>query len=317
MKKQRKQRLSLVDVITRPVTPVVNKTGYKTKAEFFAAEKDAAEKPVRDAIEVQRQAFLKRRKLASEFWSRRPVSELNLNHFKDSAVDLTFAAPRTTDREYTTEEFNQACENWYDHSLSKSGHLLSPDGVLRLCAFSEIHARAGYDFSQPATWQAAFDYLAFNLKAFGDELDSSRVPRQSEPPAPQPTLDDIENLALESTDGRKQALKIVEELASAEASVICGQWLEQLKRDYDFTPDTKQINEVVRWFNFNAKNWLRHKCYDECRRSLVSQGIFPDIRTNDEREAALIEAGPALATLGFDDRVALKNRIRRLSDRVF
>jgi hypothetical protein len=142
------------------------------------------------------------------------------------------------------------------------------------------------------------------------------VPQAETPAEPQPTLDNIENYALESTSGRKQALKIVEELASAEAAVICGQWLSQIKRDYDFVPSRQQITEVVRWFNFNAKNWLRHRSYDECRRALVSQKLFPrHMLSNDEIVCQEIERETTpLMAMGFDDRVALKTKIRRLAD---
>lgn len=316
---KKKQRItSLAGLLTIPVTPVVNKTGWQTKAEFFAAEKDLAEKPTRDAIAIQEDAYRKLRKLASEFWSR-PIGELQLSIYQDSAKDVTFDAPPVVRESYSREDLIAACDQWHDSSFVHSGYNLNPDGVMRLCCFGESQARAGVDFSQPLAWEFAFFHLKDNLKAFAvGELDSSKVPRAEPPAEPQPQIEDIENLALESTDGRKQALKIVEELASAEASVICGQWLEHLKRDYDFTPDTKQINEVVRWFNFNAKNWLGHKCYDECRRALVSQGIFPaHLLTNDEIVCQEIERDQTpLMKMGFDDRRNLRTKILRLTDRV-
>ena len=59
---KRKGIRSLAETFAVPVTPVVNKTNWETKAQMESRWKDETEKPVRDAIEVQRQAFFEEEK---------------------------------------------------------------------------------------------------------------------------------------------------------------------------------------------------------------------------------------------------------------
>jgi hypothetical protein len=313
----KKRKLHYADLSSIPVTPTPNVTGWKSKSEIMAGYREDAERPVKQAVAAIESTYSQLRKLAREFWSR-PVDQLQLSIYQDSARDVTFDAPPVVKQSYTRDELIAACDKWHADYFVNSGYVLSESGVLRLCCFGESQARAGADMSQPAAWQAVFDHLRENLKAFAEgELDSSRVPRAEPPAPPQLKISDIENLALESTEGRKQALAIVTELASVEASKVCEAWLLHLQRDYQFSPSPQQIQAVVAWFNRNAKNWLRYESYNECRRFLSQTGEagFPDLRTNDERLCEMIERESSpLMKMGFHDKRDLKNKIMRLAD---
>jgi hypothetical protein len=311
----RKRKLHYCDLGSIPVTEVPNRSGWQSKAEFLASEKEAAERPVKEAIASLESTYGQLRTLASQFWSR-PVRELQLSIYQDSARDVTFNAP-PAEKIFTREDLIAACDRWHDEFFVNTGYELNPDGVMRLCCFGESQARAGADMSQPLAWGLAFAHLRDNLHAFGDELDSSRAPHAEPPAPPQPTLSDLEKFAkpLDSTDGRLEALKIVEELASTEAAGMLSQWLQHLKDVWKFTPTISQNRAVLAWFRRNAtESWLNPESYNRCRRSLSAQGVW-DLLTIDEREAQAIEQSTTpLAKMGFYDKRDLKTRIARLSE---
>jgi hypothetical protein len=274
---KKKQRITLANLAQVPLTPVVNKTGFETLKEFTARLEREKEAPIKEAIEVQRQAFLKLRKLASEFWSR-PVGELQLGIYQDSARDVTFTPPPPVREQYSREDLIAACDKWYADSFSKSGFNLNPDGVLRLCCFGESQARAGCDFSQPLGWQAAFDHLKDNLHAFGDELDSSRVPQPVETPEvqPQPTLDELlETTSGESAAGRKKLIDAVtEDLSNGEYRACWSAFVTSIYDNFRYVLNDREkrliYDTLLRRGRLNSP-----RDYDAVRVNLVQAGSLP------------------------------------------
>jgi hypothetical protein len=313
---KRKRLVSPWSLGSLPVTPVENKSGWESREQFYANEREKAERPIREQQEQITASLRQLQKLATEYWSQ-PVATLAKNLRSELSKDSGFFTPVVRDQ-FTIEEAQAAFDIWCDTEMQKTtGYSFATfDGGSRCVLYGVSQAHHGSDMSQPTSWAAAFARtLQLAIYQPGElSFDKSKAPKAVEAPAPQPKIEDIDNYSLESTAGRKAALAVVEELASSEAAEMCRLWLDQLKRDYDFTPTDAQIKHVVAWFNRNNKNWLRHEAYNECRRSLVSQFIFPEhMLTRDERQSREME-GVNLGALGYDQRIRLMNRVQRLAD---
>jgi hypothetical protein len=170
-------------------------------------------------------------------------------------------------------------------------------------------------------WQTAFLHLKDNLKAF-QPGDFAKEPREVhvEVQAPAPTLADIEATNTDSTEGRRKALAIVEELATSDAVNIYRMWLDSLAQNFNFVPDDNQNKKICDWILRNGKSWLSHRTYDEARRWAVSAYVFPEfsssgksLLTNDEILCRDLETVP-LGTLGYDERSRLYNKLQRQRD---
>jgi hypothetical protein len=296
------------------LTPVKRLTG--SYAEYLAEEKEKADAAIREQIELHAATLVRLRELSSLFWSR-PVDQIIPEIYWDSSKDLTLNIPASC-AQYERADLEDAADKWYFTMLKPTGGDFSAHGATRMRAYAEASAFHGFDMSQPAGFQAAWLHLKDDLHAFadGEVLGESHVPQVETPAEPQPKIEDIENLALESTEGRKQALAIVEGLYSLDASKVCAAWLDSLKSAWSFFPDANQIQHILAWFRNGGRNWLRYPEYDACRRSLVSQGIFPPhLLTNDEIVCAEIENEQTpLMKMGLRDKRDLKNKIMRLAD---
>lgn len=302
------------------VTPVAvkNTTGYETdeklKARLQREEAEAKRQadPIFQHEQRMTKTMLALRKLSSEYWSR-PITELTGVFKEEGAKDLTFSVPAFKS-EYTQDEAKSAFNEWHDTVFVKSGYEFTESGGIRLVRFGLSQgASAGADMSNSEAWQAAFDHLKDSLKAF-QPGDFAREPRRVhvEASAPRP---DLEALNIEGNrEQAKRARQIVTEDLYSDAAPLHRAWLESLQNNFGgFVPsedDLKYLYNV--WFPRSNKSYLVHESYNAARRHMVSIGRWPEtLLTDDERVAREIERGPALATLGFDERWRMMSKVQR------
>lgn len=256
-------------------------------------------------------------KLSSEFWSR-PIDKIIADGDCESAKDVTFNVPALRN-EYTFEDAKSAFNTWFATTFSKSGYELTEVGGQRLVRFGVSQGRlAGADMSNAAAWQIAFEHLKDNLKAFqpGDFVKVPRIQHVKQAP-PKPTLADIETLNIggNEEDARK-AKRLAQELMWAEGSPLHTQWMASLYENFNFFPTDADLKYIYNEL-FPRNNWsyVDHRSFDKARRAMVAQGRWSDaLLTRDELFTRDLEQGPALATLGFNEKQRLLTQVKRMRD---
>jgi hypothetical protein len=319
---KKKQRITLANLGQIPLTPVVNKTGWKSRAELEAEWKDLAEKPTRDAIALQEATYRKLLVLASEFWSR-PIDQIIPEIYSDSSKSMTLNVPATR-AEYERADMEKAADIWYYTIFKPLGFDLNPIGATRQRAFIDASAFHGFDMSAPSNIHASWLHLKDDLHAFADgELIGVPQDQPVETPAePQPSL---ESLCLESDSQRKVAQQIVAEDYFASVAPLHQAWMQSLAENFNgFRPTLADLKYLygetpeTGWFAKSNLSRLSPRSYDSARRHMCAIRRWDENRmlTNDEMVCREIEQEQTpLAKMGFYDKRDLKTKIMRLTDR--
>ncbi len=154
---------------------------------------------------------------------------------------------------------------------------------------SVTHKNWGLAWDNPATFA-----VAFQLMQDGGLLDNTtdiidlRVPDEQPAPQTQPQAQDIDSINVETPEGRQQMKERLE--SDYYGNTLYHEWLAQLARDYSFTPNEQQARAAVQWFSDSNKSLLSHAAFHECRRAMVSRGVFPShMLTPDEKLSMLVE----------------------------
>ena len=143
---KKKQRITLANLGQIPLTPVVNKTGWKSRAELEAEWKDSCGFAGPEMLSaLQRKAtYRKLLVLASEFWSR-PIAQIIPEIYSDSSKSMTLNVPATR-AEYERADMEKAADIWYYTIFKPLGFNLNPIGATRQRAFIDASAFHGFDF---------------------------------------------------------------------------------------------------------------------------------------------------------------------------
>lgn len=315
-KKQRKifsPTLSNVAVtpveIKNPNAPEDSKTlRARLRREEEQAKREAS--PIYQSEQLLNKSMTALHRAVSEFWSM-PIEVLGKKYLSESARDLTFSVPALRDQ-FTYDDARRSFDTWFATTFAKSGYELTEQGGTRLVKFGLAQAKFGADMSNAAAWQTAFEHLKDNLKAF-QPGDFAKVPRQVhvDQQASRPSL---ESLTLEHDADRKIARQIVEEDMYSAISPLHRAWLQSLYDNFNgFVPSEDDLKYIYnQWAAKSNINLLIPKSFDAARRHCVSIGRWPEtLLTADERVAREIEQGPALGTLGFDERWRMMSKVQR------
>jgi hypothetical protein len=321
-KKRKKQALTPWSLGSIPITPVETKNPVapedsKTLLARLQREEEEAKRnadPIFQAEQSLNKTMRELRKLSIEFWSR-PVNVIGREYQTESARDMTFSVEATT-AQYTLDDAKAAFNTWFATTFAKSGYELTEVGGQRLVRFGLAQAKFGADMSNASAWQAAFEHLKDNLKAF-QTGDFAEVARPVQAPAPRASLNDIEKLNIGGNeDDARKAKRLAQELMYAQGSPLHQAWMESLYQNFNFVPSNADLQYIYNEL-FPRNNWsyVDQRSFDRARRHMVSIGRWPEpLLTADEKMARDIEQGPALGTLGFGERWNLMTKVKRLQD---
>jgi hypothetical protein len=302
-----------------PLVPVEikNTNVPQTKAEFFAEE------------ERKRQ----------EEEGRRQEQELRPLREMERQSNIEILQERDRQRRWLSVV---PSEYLSEHCVHISGPAMSPDAVTAKIreAFSEFKlnlTRQGVTLNESATpkirkvveqnptvdlricenWQKIYT-LMDELGCFTDTDRTVQVqPIQPVKKQARPTFADVEKInTLAGSDSEREARKLTTNLMTMEIQPRYDMWAQSLIDDFGHYLTEKQTRAACAWFTNNSHHHspMISKSWDACRRSLVSQFIFPDSCLRpDEREARDLES-VNLSAMSFDERRDLRNRLQRLQD---
>lgn len=281
----KKKKISLFDLGSVPVTPVENKSGWESRADFYAREererKEAAERPIREATEAHQTALRtlwgQSAPLVKKFW-RRPLAELRLVHTGEGSEDLGLQVPTFRDgSQYTFDELVYLFDTWSETVLPTLGYSLQWSGLARLGLYVNSQAVAGRDMSNNEAITAAF-FRLLSCDAFetgelsGDGVKSQ--PKEVAAPAKAPTFDDVAHLSTEHREQRKQLLAVVGNDFTNEGVAVFNLWLDQLYRDYQFMMPEAIVRKCINFINERNLSPISPMTYDKIRRVFTKNGLM-------------------------------------------
>jgi hypothetical protein len=289
--RHRSRRLTVTDIASLKFTPVENKSGWQSRAEFYAAEQANEEQPLIAAKAAFSKTLAALQPYTKGFWGS-SCSDIvtGLQRGDDAAYDPALSVPMgSCSREQAHGAFrafiNQMASTPYTFTEEA-------DGTARLFLFGLWATAKGHDFGTIASWQSAFERLQ-QLDAFSPEelsFDQSKV-KQPEQPKP----------------------RNHNEQWSSEVAAIFKRWLDHMATTYSAYLTPHQCDLVRAWWGRNTQaNPWRAQDWEEIRRWLVRIGELPATAlTADERESLAME-NDHLSSQSFADRQALKTRLQRL-----
>jgi len=193
--------------------------------------------------------------------------------------------------------------------LARGGVTLRESGRDKMVAVSRLNLTV--DWRVAANWRKLYEHMSESgLNVFTDEDVTAPKPVVEE--APKPTIGDLEKINIGAgTESERRARHLVTNLMAAEIQPIADRWYEHLYSDYGFVPTAAQHKYVMDWFGQGA-NPMILSSWDAARRSAVSVGVFPNHMLTPREQASLDLENLNLATMSFDDKRQLKNRLQRL-----
>jgi hypothetical protein len=192
--------------------------------------------------------------------------------------------------------------------LSRSGVTLRDSGRDKMVVVSRLNLTV--DWRVAANWRKLYEHMS-GLNVFTDEDVTAPKPVVVEE-APKPTIGDLEKINIGAgTESERRARYLVTDLMAAEIQPIANRWYEHLYSDYGFVPTAAQHKYVMDWFAQGA-NPMILSSWDAARRSAVSVGVFPNHMLTSREQASLDLENLNLATMSFDEKRQLKNRLQRL-----
>jgi hypothetical protein len=320
MNNKKRKRLISPTGSNIPLVPVEikNPNAPQSKKDFFEQEareqRELAEKPLRDFQRVTTQLANEYFEVLRQFWSR-DIPTLAKVLSRRQALEQTgccddIGLPKGTRDETAAGKATRA----FIAALPSRGISLSDDGKTRYSMYV-LAQIMGLDVSiTEESLQTMLDRF-ISVGAFRDgevTVDRSKQPRNPEPPAPRVTLADIESEADERTSRR-----LAEQIYYDERQPMVRAWFESLLTQHNYSISGDDIKRCKQWFERNNKSFLTPQHFNECRRSNIFAGYWPEtMLTPDEVAARAIENGPALGTLGFNEKQRLLSEVKRLRDQV-
>jgi len=170
--------------------------------------------------------------------------------------------------------------------LSRSGVTLHDSGRDKMVVVSRLNLIV--DWRVATNWRKLYEHMS-SLNVFTDEDVTAQKPVVVE--APKPTIGDLEKI-----------------------NIGAGTESERLYSDYGFVPTAAQHKYVMDWFarQVQGANPMILSSWDAARRSAVSVGVFPNHMLTPREQASLDLENLNLATMSFDEKRQLKNRLQRL-----
>ena len=82
---------------------------------------------------------------------------------------------------------------------------------------------------------------------------------------------------------------------------------------FEYVVSCMEQKAAYKYFIDRQLNWMLHANYNDCRVFLVRTGVFPShLLTGDEQAAAEVESAPALSTMSYEQRQALRKKLASL-----
>jgi len=263
------------DVALSPVPKRGDPTAGEGIAEYnrrTAKEAEAARQAAIKAAEAALDVTMREAtRHAREFWSQN-AEAIAPHLYTDLSQDFGLIDVPKAKELYTTEQLKDCISAWLATVLPQTGYeFIAEHAGWKLVRYIGCQAFHGKDVRSSAAITACFERL-LQIEAFapGDlSFDASKAPRRVATPAPKPTLDDIEKLNTDSTEGRRKALAIVDDLASSEFVPLVEEWLASLGTAFNLYPNDAQMRKVVAWFQRNNAYWGDRRNYDRVRKYMV------------------------------------------------
>jgi hypothetical protein len=318
--KRRKQRTTVYDLGRVPLTPVENKSGWESAAEMKARwereEREAKERPIREAIQKLEVTSRHLNRVLAQYWSR-PIAELAKTYQTDVGKDFGFVTDATVES-YDLSQAQAGFSDFFDNLLPQTEYTLNRDGATRVVFYGICHAVQGADMTSAKSWNEAFLRL-IQLNAFGNDeltIDPDKVKVV-------PVVPSVEKPVL--SERHQIEADMLDEMAP-----IAQSWLASLKDRWDFIPSTSDLKLI---FGTNTQsrileerglffklglNPLRVQDYTKIRRYMVTKSYWPqELRTVDEILSDEIERNPTpLEHMTTDDRFNLISSLERIRPRV-
>jgi hypothetical protein len=302
-----------------PVVPVTirNTNIPQTKAEFLAEE---ARKAQEAEARRQEEALRPIRKLEQEL-NDKVLAERDRQRkwmFISSSDYLTEHCIHAPARvESTAEKITAQIRDAFNEfrlDLEQKGVKLHQSAMEKFRQVAEQNPTV--DLRIVSNWLILYSHM----DEYGVFTDADRTVKQEQPkkpaqPTPQPTLADIEALP-DTVEGRKKAKEVVEGLIYEQAGPTFQRWLTDLSERFGFIP-TENDRRFILDDLFPRNNWsyIDPRNYDRARRAMVAQHRWPEsLLTLDEQLCISLEQGPAIGTLGFDERRGLLTAVKRMRD---
>lgn len=160
---------------------------------------------------------------------------------------------------------------------TKYGFRLStPFGLQRFQLWVYISTFCGRHLVNQENLKRYFDALV-DSEAFDAQdiiYDPSLIVKAQPEPKREVSPDDFESLNLSSEDGRRQGIKIAQELFGIEFAPVVDHWASSLLTRFGLSLTPQQGAAVQQWMERRNKA-ITFDSLEECRRSLVRATIFP------------------------------------------
>lgn len=285
----RKRKLNLNDWNQIPTTQVENKSGWETRAQFYAREakerqdeQNAAEEelmaPVKAAEVEMHKATAEASVRLKRFWSL-PLADIAEYGIEFAPADLfgDFPLQERARVKQTEIAAYEKCKS----NLAAVGVNISPEGWNRVGGYLEaLHYHRNISLSAVKSWELAVSrlhQLGCQPGEFSgyEEMLARDTPKPESKPAATPTWDAVQGLSTENRDQRKKVLEAVGEDFTGEIAAFFGLWQEQLARDYNYVIPEALIKRALRYVTDNNLSPLQHETWNIVRRVFVKNGWFP------------------------------------------